>query len=246
MEEQSNITFRVIKQGIMANANFTVLVNGKSVGKINFKKELTLPFQKGIQKIQFKVGFMTTKELQVNVDGNDKIIEWIYGNNTEPYIVGEENTKIKNTADKSLNDLNENNQSLNSKKAKKPKNVLIIMLVIIIGIVGGISLSNVFDDTYNTNTQKETLDQYAGLWVHYSPHTTGAEMTLTLDGKGNFTEKTTVSEYNRTLVYNGTYKIENDTITLYKDGSVHSKWEIVNNKLLRNADSRTLTEYRKK
>ena len=103
MEEQSNITFRVIKQGIMANANFTVLVNGKSVGKINFKKELTLPFKKGMQRIQFKVGFMTTKELKVNVDGNDKIIEWIYGNNTEPYIVGEENTRIENTTDKLLN-----------------------------------------------------------------------------------------------------------------------------------------------
>ncbi len=216
MEEQSNITFRVIKQGIMANANFTVLVNGKSVGKINFKKELTLPFQKGIQKIQFKVGFMTTKELQVNVDGNDKIIEWIYGNNTEPYIVGEENTKIKNTADKSLNDLNENNQSLNSKKAKKPKNVLIIMLVIIIGIVGGISLSNVFDSGI-IDTKKEALDPYVGTWEYWDPFDTkneNSKSTIYIDGKGNYTLSFWSSITNKTTSFDRQYKIDGDIIIL--------------------------------
>lgn len=130
-------------------------------------------------------------------------------------------------------------------KRKKFKNALIIIPVIIIGIIGGISLSNVFDGTYNTNTQKQTLDQYAGSWVHYSPYSNGVAMTLTIDGKGNFTEKMTSVDYNRTLVYNGTYKIENDIITLYEDGSVHSQWKIVNSNLLRNADSQTLTEYRK-
>lgn len=130
-------------------------------------------------------------------------------------------------------------------KRKKLKNAFIIIPVIIVGIVGGISLSNVFDGTYNTNTQKQTLDQYAGSWVHYSPYSTGIAMTLTIDGKGNFTEKMTSVDYNRTLVYNGTYKIENDIITLYEDGNVHSQWKIVNSNLLRNADSKTLTEYRK-
>ncbi len=98
------------------------------------------------------------------------------------------------------------------KRKKKQKTAIIIMVVIIVGIVGGISLPNIFNDS-NTNIQKETLDQYAGTW-NRSSNATGYKTMLILDGKGNFTEKTVDRQGNTTISSSGTYKIENDTITL--------------------------------
>ena len=251
--EEKNVVFEVTKVGIAVNSKWSVFVDNEYIGKIDFKNSLTKKLPKGKHSVQYKVGLQKTQVLDINVSNEDIIVECVWDGTVRNFHVvgGNDNTIVSDiktieTQNSTVNEQPKLNNKANTEKAKKPKTALIIILVIIIGAFGGIGLSNIFDGTYNTNTQKGTLDQYAGLWVHYSPNPTGAEMTLTIDGKGNFTEKTTVSEYNRTLVYNGTYKIENDIITLYEDGSVHSQWKIINNNLLRNADSRTLTEYRRK
>lgn len=116
------------------------------------------------------------------------------------------------------------------KRKKKQKNILIAISVIIVGAIIGISLSNIFDGSYtnNTNIQKETLDQYAGTWNRTSS-SMGYKTMLILDGKGNFTEKTVDRQGNTTISSSGTYKIENDTITLnYENSSVKNYLKIKN------------------
>lgn len=133
------------------------------------------------------------------------------------------------------------------KRKKKQKTAIIIMLVIIVGIVGGISLPNIFNDS-NTNTQKETLDQYVGTWTQYNTMDKNRKGTLILDGKGNYScrivVETTFHPTDQTLA--GTYKIDNNKITLYySSGTVWEEYEIINSNVLRSVQYGRQLEYRK-
>ncbi len=133
------------------------------------------------------------------------------------------------------------------KRKKKQKTAIIIMVVIIVGIVGGISLPNIFNDS-NTNTQKETLDQYVGTWTQYNTMDKNRKGTLILDGKGNYScrivVETTFHPTDQTLA--GTYKIDNNKITLYySSGAVWEEYEIISSKVLRSTQYGRQLEYRK-
>ena len=133
------------------------------------------------------------------------------------------------------------------KRKKKQKTAIIIMVVIIVGIVGGISLPNIFNDS-NTNTQKETLDQYVGTWTQYNTMDKNRKGTLILDGTGNYScrivVETTFHPTEQTLAV--TYKIDYNKISLYySSGAVWEEYEIISSKVLRSTQYGRQLEYRK-
>lgn len=248
--EEKNVVFEVTKVGFAVNTKWSVFVDNEYIGKIDFKNNLTKKLPKGRHSVQYKVGLQKTQILNINVADEDIIVECVWDGTVRIFhVVGGNDTNViqdKPVINKTIepqNNIVTEQPKLNN-KAKKPKTALIIIFVIIIGIVGGISLSNVFDGTYNTNTQKETLDQYAGSWVHYSPTSTGAAFSMIIDGKGNYTETKQTTISNKKIVTNGTYKIEGNIITFYySDGKINSTYKIINNTLLKHTDYPT--EYRK-
>lgn len=133
------------------------------------------------------------------------------------------------------------------KRKKIQKNILIAVSIIIIGGICGIGLSNMFDGS-STNTQKETLDQYVGTWTQYNTMDKNRKGTLTLDGKGNYSCRIVVetSFHPTDQTLSGTYKIDNNKITLYySSGAVWEEYEIISSNVLRSTDYGIKLEYRK-
>lgn len=95
--EGTNVIFEVTKVGFAVNTKWNVFVDGKVIGKIDFKQNLTQKLSKGVHTVQFKVGVQKTQVLEINVGNSDIIVECVWDGTVKNFhVVGGEDNNINN------------------------------------------------------------------------------------------------------------------------------------------------------
>lgn len=109
--EETNVIFEVTKVGFAVNTKWNVFVDGKAVGKIDFKQNLTKKLSKGKHTVQYKVGVQKTQILEINVADSDIIVECVWDGTVRNFhVVGGEDNSMKDTV-KEMNESQANNEN---------------------------------------------------------------------------------------------------------------------------------------
>ncbi len=107
--EEANVIFEVTKVGFAVNTKWNVFVDGKVIGKIDFKKNLTQKLSKGKHAVQYKVGVQKTKVLEINVEDKDIIVECVWDGTVKNFhVVGGESNNTTNNMSKTDETKSEN------------------------------------------------------------------------------------------------------------------------------------------
>lgn len=165
--EENNVVFQVKKTGIVMNTQWSVIVDNKCVGKIDFKNDLKINLPKGKHTVQYKVGFQKTKVLDINVENEDIIVECIYDGTVNNFHIVGDNQDIKSEKVETNNDHNMNNNNVQNVSKGKMISLISLVIFIIIGIVisfsGNDSNNNRIDNKVTNKNVELSNTSFTGM-----------------------------------------------------------------------------------
>lgn len=155
--EGANVIFEVTKVGLAVNTKWNVFVDGKVIGKIDFKQNLTQKLSKGRHTVQYKVGVQKTKILEINVEDKDIIVECIWDGTVKNFhIVGGEDNDSGIGTEQNIEEKNDNKDSKEQVMKKKKSPILwIIGSFLIAGIC---IIGYIVNDINATKTQEHLAE----------------------------------------------------------------------------------------
>lgn len=157
--EEKNVVFQVKKTGIVMNTQWSVIVDNKCVGKIDFKRDLKINLPKGKHTVQYKVGFQKTKVLDINVEDEEIIVECIYDGTVNNFHIVGDNQDIKSEKVETNNDNNMNNNENNNNVQNISKGKIISLISLVICIILGIIISFSISDTDNKKIDNKVTNK---------------------------------------------------------------------------------------
>ncbi len=155
--EGTNVIFEVTKVGFAVNTKWNVFVDGKVIGKIDFKQNLTQKLSKGVHTVQFKVGVQKTQVLEINVADSDIIVECVWDGTVKNFhVVGGEDSAI-GVGTEQYKEGKSNNKVSKEQVTKKKKSS--ILWIIGSFLIAGICVTGyIINDTNTTKTQEHLAE----------------------------------------------------------------------------------------
>ena len=87
---EGRIIVNIKKEVVAVNSTWKVFVDGKFIGNADFERNLELSAPTGRHVIQLKVGLLKTKELEINVNDNEIIVECAYDGTLKNFYIASE------------------------------------------------------------------------------------------------------------------------------------------------------------
>jgi len=149
-----NITKNIVESTF--NSKWNVMLDGRFVGNVDFETSLILSVPNGFHVVQLEVGIQETDNLEVEVHGNDVIVECAYDGTLDNFYVVESNIVCTESTIVNTNAI----ATMNTAKKKVNVWAIVACICLVLGLIGTFG----GDESENSKNEKAdfgiTLGEY--------------------------------------------------------------------------------------